>query len=108
MHSTVKQIFMRQNSYEFRHYNHAVGLAIVHLVWIPKRRKKVLVGEVRDRIFQIFAELALEKDWKIRALEVAWKPIPTRKRGVGVCHVCIRYATVDRIAWWYPLTTTQQ
>jgi putative transposase len=62
---------MRNNSYEFRHYNHAVGLAVVHLVWIPKRRKKVLVGEVRDRIFQIFGELAIEKDWKIRALEVA-------------------------------------
>jgi putative transposase len=41
------------------------------LVWVPKRRKKVLVGEVRDRIFVIFNELALEKDWKIRALEVA-------------------------------------
>lgn len=62
---------MRKNSYEYRHYNHAVGLAVVHLVWIPKRRKKVLIGEVRDRIFQIFGELALEKDWKIRALEVA-------------------------------------
>jgi putative transposase len=41
------------------------------LVWIPKRRKRILVGEVRDRIFEIFNELALEKDWKIRALEVA-------------------------------------
>jgi putative transposase len=62
---------MRKKSYEYRHYNHAVGLAVVHLIWIPKRRKKVLVGEVRDRIFQIFAELATEKDWNIRALEVA-------------------------------------
>ncbi|HBY75596.1 MAG TPA: IS200/IS605 family transposase, partial [Cyanobacteria bacterium UBA11148] len=34
---------MRKNSYEYRHYNHAVGLCVVHLVWIPKRRKKVLV-----------------------------------------------------------------
>lgn len=62
---------MRKKSYEYRHYNHAVGLAVVHLIWIPKRRKKVLIGDVRDRIFQIFSELATEKDWNIRALEVA-------------------------------------
>jgi putative transposase len=62
---------MRKNSYEYRHYNHAVGLCVVHLVWIPKRRKKLLVGKIRDRIFQIFSELAIEKDWRIRALEVA-------------------------------------
>lgn len=62
---------MRKKSYEYRQYNHAVGLAVVHLIWIPKRRKKVLIGDVRDRIFQIFSELASEKDWNIRALEIA-------------------------------------
>jgi putative transposase len=62
---------MRKEAYDYRHYNHAVGLNVVHLVWIPKRRKKVLIGEVRDRIFEIFSEIATEKNWKIRALEVA-------------------------------------
>jgi putative transposase len=62
---------MRKNSYEYRHYNHSVGLAVIHLVWIPKRRKKVLVGEVKTRLIQIFQELAIEKEWVIRALEVA-------------------------------------
>jgi putative transposase len=62
---------MRKNSYQYRHYNHSLGLAVVHLVWLPKRRKPVLVGAVRDRIFQIFADIAKEKDWNIRALEVA-------------------------------------
>ena len=62
---------MRKTSYEYRHYNYAVGLNVVHLIWIPKRRKKVLIGKVRDRIFEIFSELAIEKDWRIRALEVA-------------------------------------
>lgn len=62
---------MRVGSYEYRHYNHAVGLAVVHLVWIPKRRRKVLIGAVRDRLFQIFSEVASEKGWLIRALEVA-------------------------------------
>ena len=62
---------MRKTSYEYRHYNHSVGLAVVHLVWIPKRRKKVLIGEVKTRLIQIFQELAIEKEWAIRALEVA-------------------------------------
>lgn len=62
---------MRKNSYEYRHYNHAVGLAVVHFVWIPKRRKPVLVNKVRDRVFEIFAEVAKERGWNIRALEVA-------------------------------------
>ncbi|NEO90068.1 MAG: IS200/IS605 family transposase [Moorea sp. SIO3G5] len=62
---------MRKTSFEYRHYNHAVGLCVVHLLWIPKRIKKVLVGKIRDRIYEIFAEIALEKDWNIKALEVA-------------------------------------
>lgn len=62
---------MRSTSYEYRHYNHSVGLAVVHLIWIPKRRRKVLVGEVKTRLIQIFQELAIEKEWTIRALEVA-------------------------------------
>jgi putative transposase len=62
---------MRSPSYEYRHYNHSVGLAVVHLIWIPKRRRKVLVGDVKTRLIQIFQELAIEKEWAIRALEVA-------------------------------------
>jgi putative transposase len=62
---------MKNTSYEYRHYNHSVGLAVVHLVWIPKRRRKVLIGDVKTRLIQIFQELAIEKEWAIRALEVA-------------------------------------
>jgi putative transposase len=62
---------MRKNSYEYRHYNHSLGLAIIHLVWIPKRRKPVLVGGVRDRLFEICGEVAKDKGWNIRALEIA-------------------------------------
>lgn len=62
---------MRENTYEYRHYNHSLGLAVVHLVWIPKRRKSVLIGEVRDRLFQIISEVAKDHDWNIRALEIA-------------------------------------
>ena len=62
---------MGKNTYEYRHDNHSLGLAVVHLVWIPKRRKSVLIGEVRDRLFQIISEVAKDHDWNIRALEIA-------------------------------------
>jgi putative transposase len=42
-------------------------LAIVHFVFIPKRRKPVLKGEIRNRLYQIWQELATEKKWNIRA-----------------------------------------
>lgn len=62
---------MRANSYEYRHYNYSVGLSVVHLVWISKRRQKVLIGDVRTRLICIIQELAAEREWAIRALEVA-------------------------------------
>lgn len=65
---------MRANSYEYRHYNHSVGLSVVHLVWIPKRRKRVLAGDVRTRLICIIQELAAEKEWGIRAIIVAKRP----------------------------------
>ena len=46
-----------------------------HFVWIPKRRKKVLVGDVATRLRQVFLDLAIEKGWDILALEVAPKHV---------------------------------
>jgi putative transposase len=63
--------FMREQSFEYQHYNYSVGLAIVHFVFVPKRRKPVLKGEVRNRLYQIWQELATEKKWNIRACEIA-------------------------------------
>jgi putative transposase len=62
---------MRKTSSKYRRTAHAVGLAHVHLVWIPKRRKPVLVNQVRVRLAQILNEVATEKGWLIKALEIA-------------------------------------
>ncbi|MGL5064675.1 MAG: IS200/IS605 family transposase [Microcoleus sp.] len=62
---------MRKQSFEYHHYNHSVGLAIVHYVFIPKRRKPVLKGEIRNRLYEIWTTLATEKKWIIRACEIA-------------------------------------
>lgn len=62
---------MKNESREYKHNNHSVGMATVHLVWIPKRRKPVLVGKIRVRLAQILNEIAAERDWIIKALEIA-------------------------------------
>lgn len=85
---------------DYKSHNHVKFLVNYHFVWIPKRRKRVLTGDIaklvarlrlvlafqkarterldfkisaslRATTRQIFAELAIEKGWDILALEVA-------------------------------------
>ena len=62
---------MRKDSFGYRHNNHSVGLAIVHLVWIPKRRKPILKGEVKLRLSTILESVATDNNWIIKAKEIA-------------------------------------
>lgn len=55
---------------EYQHSRNKVYLLNYHLVWCPKRRKKVLVGAVKDRLEQIIREVARENRVEILALEV--------------------------------------
>lgn len=55
----------------YRHNNHSVGSATVHLVWIPKRRKKVLIAGVKTRLAEILTQVANENRWIIKAMEIA-------------------------------------
>ena len=50
---------MRKKSLGYRHDSHRLGLATVHLVWIPKRRKKVLTGNIRLRLADVFQSVAV-------------------------------------------------
>ena len=40
-------------------------LVVYHIIWCPKRRRKVLLGPVRDRLEQIIGEVAGEHGWEI-------------------------------------------
>lgn len=62
---------MRKDSVGYRHNNHSVGLATVHLVWIPKRRKPVLKGDIRTRLSEILESVATDNGWIIKAKEIA-------------------------------------
>ncbi|EAZ90050.1 IS200/IS605 family transposase [Crocosphaera chwakensis] len=73
---------------KFNRRNHTVGLATVHLVWIPKRRRKVLIGDVKKRLLEIFAEVAKDNSFVIRSQEVAPDHV----------HLLIEYSSRDSIA----------
>jgi putative transposase len=57
---------------EYQHEQHTVHLIIYHIIWCPKRRRKVLDGPVRDRLEQIVKDVADEHEWKI--IELAIQP----------------------------------
>jgi putative transposase len=51
--------------------SHAVYEAKYHMVWCPKYRKKLLVGEMQKRVKEIFYEIAQRFDFEIDRCEVA-------------------------------------
>ena len=57
----------------YNHYNHAIGLATVHLVWIPCRRRRVFTNneKLKLRCIEILQSVANDKKWVIKALEIA-------------------------------------
>jgi putative transposase len=55
---------------EYKTHNHCKFLLNYHFVWIPKRRRKVLTGNIATRVRQIFLELSVEKGWDILAMAV--------------------------------------
>jgi len=58
--------------HEYIHEQHTVHLVIYHIIWCPKRRRKVLVGPVHDRLKQIIEEVVNENGWQI--IELAIQP----------------------------------
>lgn len=54
----------------YQHNNTSVSLLRYHFVFCPKRRRKVLVGALADRLCQLLSEKANELGWLIVALEI--------------------------------------
>jgi putative transposase len=58
------------NPDEYRHESNAVSLLNYHFVFIPKRRKKVLVGNIALRLQEIICDVCNENRIRIIALEI--------------------------------------
>jgi putative transposase len=55
---------------DYKHGRNKVFLINYHLIWCPKRRKKVLTGNIKTRLEAIVYEIAKEKGIDVLAFEV--------------------------------------
>lgn len=55
---------------EYKYSRNQVYLINYHLIFCPKRRKKILIGKVKNRLETIIKEVAKEKGIEILALEI--------------------------------------
>ena len=55
----------------YRHTKTTVSLINYHFIWIPRRRRKVLVGKVKQRVCELIYEKATQLDCKIVSLAIA-------------------------------------
>lgn len=55
---------------EYRHKTTSVSLLNYHLIWCPKRRRRVLVNAVQVRLDGLIREVAAELDCTVLALEI--------------------------------------
>jgi len=57
-------------SQEYQHKNTSVFLLNYHFIWIPKRRRKVLTGQIAERLKKLLYEVVNTIDSQITALEI--------------------------------------
>lgn len=70
-YQAINHNIMRKDAIGYRHENHSVGLATVHLIWIPKRRRPVLKGKIKYRLSEIIESVAQDNEWVVKAKEIA-------------------------------------
>jgi putative transposase len=55
---------------EIKSSRHSRHLLLYHMVWIPKYRRRILVGHVAERLKEVIRQTASKRDWDVAALEV--------------------------------------
>ncbi len=55
---------------EANHSPHSAYVINYHLVWIPRYRKKVLIGRIAERLKELLSEIASQYGFQIVAVEV--------------------------------------
>lgn len=55
---------------KYIHESHSVHHILYHMVFCPKRRRKVLIGPVHDRLKQVIEQVVEENAWHIERLAI--------------------------------------
>ncbi len=77
MHARSKSIDLRRQrchdlvvTIEYKTGSSTKHRILVHLVWCPKYRRRVLIGEVTERLKDLFMQACQMNDWKIHELNI--------------------------------------
>ncbi len=65
-----KQCIIKGMNKNYWHGAHTKHRHMYHIVWLPKYRKKVLTGAVKDRLIELLTECAEVNGWEIQELNV--------------------------------------
>ena len=52
------------------YHNHNVRNISYHIIWIPKYRRRILVGEMKNKLLEIFKIVEIKLDIKIETSEI--------------------------------------
>ncbi|MBA2288676.1 MAG: IS200/IS605 family transposase [Ktedonobacteraceae bacterium] len=55
---------------EYAHESHGVHLIVYHIIFCPKRRRKVLIGPIHNHLRQIIQEVVAEHSWSVIELTI--------------------------------------
>ena len=55
---------------DYQHEHHTVHLIVYHIIWCPKRRRRILRGEIAQRLEQLVNEVATEHSWQVLKLSI--------------------------------------
>ena len=55
---------------DYLHEQHTVHLIVYHMIWCPKRRRRILRGEIAQRLEQLVNEVAVEHNWQVLNLGI--------------------------------------
>ena len=66
----VARVIITDMEEKYVHEQYAVYHILYHIIFCPKRRRKILVGPVADRLQQIIEEVAQEQHWHIERLAI--------------------------------------
>ncbi len=59
-----------KGKFEYQRDEHRVHLIVYHLIWCPKRRKSILVGQLKDRCQELLEAKCKEKGWDMLRLSL--------------------------------------
>ena len=71
----------------YQHRRHNKNLLMVHLIFVTKYRKKIVLGDFRDAVKQYLFNTCVKNHWYVKRMETDQDPV----------HILLQYNPTDSI-----------